>query len=114
LSRLANDTRGGGTLEASSCASLVFPARAESAVALIGASIFSGVSFPNTFSSVITSLRGTYVQGEIGDRWRKLCEQAAAEQDPNKLMDLVHEINILLEEKEMRLKQERSQKRGAA
>jgi hypothetical protein len=35
-----------------------------------------------------------------------LCEQAANEQDPDKLMELVREINRLLEEKERRLKQE--------
>ena len=35
-----------------------------------------------------------------------LCEQAANEQDPDKLMELVREINRLLEEKELRLKQE--------
>jgi hypothetical protein len=32
-----------------------------------------------------------------------LCEQAALEQDPEKLMELVSEINRLLEEKEKRL-----------
>lgn len=35
-----------------------------------------------------------------------LCEQAANEQDPDKLMELVKEINRLLEEKELRLKRE--------
>lgn len=35
-----------------------------------------------------------------------LCEQAANEQDPDKLMELVREINRLLEEKELRLKKE--------
>jgi hypothetical protein len=34
----------------------------------------------------------------------QLCERAAAEQDPEKLMQLVKEINRLLEEKERRLK----------
>ena len=33
----------------------------------------------------------------------RLCEQAALEQDPEKLMQLVVEINRLLEEKEQRL-----------
>jgi hypothetical protein len=32
------------------------------------------------------------------------CDQAASEQDPDKLMELVKEINRLLEEKEKRLK----------
>src|SRR5262245_49195897 len=41
--------------------------------------------------------------GETGQRFRKLCVQAAVEQDPNKLMELVAEINKLLWEKEQRL-----------
>jgi hypothetical protein len=34
----------------------------------------------------------------------QLCEQAANEQDPDKLMELIAEINHLLEAKERRLK----------
>jgi len=33
----------------------------------------------------------------------ELCEQAAAEQDPHKMLELVTEINDLLEQKERRL-----------
>ena len=40
---------------------------------------------------------------EDKERWRKLCEQAAIEQDPGKLLELVSEINRLLETKERRL-----------
>lgn len=36
-------------------------------------------------------------------RWMELCEQAAVEQDPEKLLALVTEINRLLEEKEKRV-----------
>ena len=36
--------------------------------------------------------------------WRELCEQAAFEQDPDKLLELVREINRQLEEKEKRLR----------
>ena len=36
--------------------------------------------------------------------WRELCEQAAFEQDPDKLLALVREINRQLEEKEERLR----------
>jgi hypothetical protein len=36
-------------------------------------------------------------------RWMELCEQAAVEQDPKKLMELVTEINRLLLEKERRV-----------
>jgi hypothetical protein len=43
------------------------------------------------------------MQGEKKERWMELCAQAAVEQDPAKLMELVREINNLLEEKERRL-----------
>ena len=36
------------------------------------------------------------------ERWRQLCAQAAVEQDPQKLMDLVKEISRLLDEKQSR------------
>ena len=49
---------------------------------------------------------GAYpMQGEIGERWKKLCEQAAVEQDPQKLLPLIEEIDRLLEVKEERLQQ---------
>jgi hypothetical protein len=38
------------------------------------------------------------------ERWRELCEQAAVEQNPKRLMVLVAEITRLLQEKEERLK----------
>jgi hypothetical protein len=37
---------------------------------------------------------------EAQDKWMKLCEQAAIEQDPRKLLKLVTEINRLFEERE--------------
>jgi hypothetical protein len=40
---------------------------------------------------------------EKQERWRTLTEQAAIEQDPERLLDLIREINRLLEEKEDRL-----------
>lgn len=33
------------------------------------------------------------------ERWKELCEQATVENDTDKLLDLVSEINRLLEEK---------------
>jgi hypothetical protein len=36
--------------------------------------------------------------------WMELCQQASVEQDPEKLMELIAEINRLLDEKEERLK----------
>lgn len=38
------------------------------------------------------------------DRWKELCERASKEQDPEKLMELIAEINLLLEAKERRLR----------
>lgn len=38
------------------------------------------------------------------ERWRELCAQAAKEQDPARLLQLVEEINDLLEKKEAQLK----------
>jgi hypothetical protein len=54
---------------------------------------------------------GLHLRGERKEYWMQLCEQAANEQDPDKLMELVKEINRLLEEKEQRLQREKS--RGA-
>jgi hypothetical protein len=42
------------------------------------------------------------------EHWRQLCEQAAVEQDSERLMELVKEIDSLLEEKEARLKANRA------
>ena len=38
------------------------------------------------------------------DRWRQLCAQAAQEQDPDKLIELVSEIISILESKDIRPK----------
>jgi hypothetical protein len=43
------------------------------------------------------------MKGETKERWLQLCEQAANEQNPQKLLALVKEINELLEAKERRL-----------
>jgi len=43
------------------------------------------------------------MQGEKKERWMQLAEQAAVEQDPVKLLQLIQEINRLLAEKEERL-----------
>jgi len=41
---------------------------------------------------------------ENEERWEELCRQASVERDPEKLRQLVMEINRLLDEKEARLK----------
>lgn len=43
------------------------------------------------------------MQGQTGERWRELCQLAAVEQDAQKLIQLIREINELLEAKEQRL-----------
>lgn len=43
------------------------------------------------------------MKGEILVEWQTLCQQAATEQDPEKLLALVKRINFLLEQKEQRL-----------
>ena len=48
------------------------------------------------------------MQGKTRERWMELCEQAAVEQDDEKLMRLIDEINRLLEEKDERLKRAQS------
>jgi hypothetical protein len=40
---------------------------------------------------------------ENEERWKQLCAQAAQEQDPKKLTELIMEINRLLEAKRNRL-----------
>ena len=51
---------------------------------------------------------------ENKEKWMKLCEQAANEQDSEKLMALIVEINVLLEAKEQRLKGKASSLRPPA
>jgi hypothetical protein len=55
----------------------------------------------------------TFMQGETRERWWVLCEQAAVEQDPEKLLELTKEINRLLEEKERNLQKQRRSSKSA-
>jgi hypothetical protein len=43
------------------------------------------------------------MQGKTAEHWSELCAKAAQEQDPDKLLKLIEEINRLLLEKESRL-----------
>jgi hypothetical protein len=49
------------------------------------------------------------MKGEKLEQWRQLCELAAIEQDPERLLALVKEINRLLDEKEKRLREKSDQ-----
>lgn len=53
------------------------------------------------------------MQNETKELWYQLCQLAAIEQDPGKLLELVREIDRLLAEKEERLKQLRVQQNPA-
>src|SRR2546427_654291 len=46
---------------------------------------------------------GDSMQGKKRERWIELCELAAKEQDPVKLLSLVEEINRLLDERDQEL-----------
>jgi hypothetical protein len=48
------------------------------------------------------------MQGQNKERWKELCEQAAVEQDPKKLLELTRQINDLLLGKQRRLDGETS------
>lgn len=39
------------------------------------------------------------MQGKTRERWKELCEQAANEQDPATMLEIVSEINRLLDAK---------------
>jgi hypothetical protein len=49
------------------------------------------------------------MQGKTKERWVQLCEQAAVEQDSEKLTTLLDEIIRMLDDKEQRLKGQHSQ-----
>jgi hypothetical protein len=55
----------------------------------------------------------TPLKGEKLEHWQQLCAQAATEQDPQKLMDLVKEIDRLLGEKQDQLNRETANKNAA-
>jgi hypothetical protein len=46
------------------------------------------------------------MQGKVKEQWVELCERAAIEQDAEKLLVLVNEINRMLNEKDRRLKRQ--------
>jgi hypothetical protein len=60
-----------------------------------------------TFFSKAPEERGAMQDEQQQELWLKLCQQAANEQDTDKFMALIHEINVLLAKKEQQLKQDR-------
>ena len=51
------------------------------------------------------------MEGEEKESWMELCELAAKEQDPAKLLEVVQEINRILEKREARLREKRDLKK---
>lgn len=51
-----------------------------------------------------------FMKGKTGERMRFLCQLAAAQQDPDKFMELIHAITRVLEEKQRRLRAREQQK----
>jgi hypothetical protein len=53
-----------------------------------------------------TAMRAVHhhMQNEQKEEWMRLCERAANEQDSQKLLELVKQINQILDEKDKRLK----------
>ena len=47
------------------------------------------------------------MQEETKERWKELCEQAATEQNPEKFAAIITELNDVLEQKDLRLKEAR-------
>ena len=56
--------------------------------------------------------RESLMQGETKERWIQLCEQAASEQDSQKLIKLLDEIFRLLEEKRLRVSKKEADEKG--
>jgi len=43
------------------------------------------------------------MQGEKRERWMELCARIATEQDPDEVLALAKQLNVMLKEKERRL-----------
>jgi len=59
---------------------------------------------PGQIEPILSELRvALHEKLQIGETWMALCERAAVEQDPKRLLELVSEINHLFEAREKRL-----------
>jgi hypothetical protein len=61
-----------------------------------------------SFSPTVVAGRSDWgfhtMQGHVKEHWMELCEKATVEQDSEKLMALVQQINRMLDDKEDRLR----------
>jgi hypothetical protein len=64
---------------------------------------------PCSWTALVFRTEVSVMQGKTKEMWMQLPEQAAVEQDPAKLLELVKKINRMLEEKEKRLIRTREQ-----
>ncbi len=69
---------------------------------------FVGLAIENNIRYIANTVglpvqQESLMQGETKERWIQLCEQAASEQDSQKLIKLIDEIFRLLEEKRSRV-----------
>ena len=64
------------------------------------------MSLPSVRLTELTDWRPRTMQGKVKEDWIQLCEQVAIEQDTERLIELVRELNRTLDEKELRLKRE--------
>ena len=71
------------------------------------------MSLPSVRLTELTDWRPRTMQGKVKEDWLQLCEQVAIEQDTDRMIELVRELNRMLEEKEQRLDRKQS-KNGAA
>jgi hypothetical protein len=60
-------------------------------------------------SSLSAKTEANAMKDKTKEVWEQFCERATVEQDPDKLIKLVAEINRMLEEKDHRLKPTRRQ-----
>jgi hypothetical protein len=59
--------------------------------------------------SLSSTVEAYAMQDKTKELWMQFCEQAAVEQDRDKLIQLVSQINRMLDEKENRLLRQRDQ-----
>ena len=70
----------------------------------------SAIQFVGT--TEFTDWRLRAMQGKVKEEWIQLCEKIAIEQDTDRMITLVRELNRMLEEKEKRLERERAARGG--
>jgi hypothetical protein len=70
---------------------------------VLGSRLESPPEFMQLIGPSASSQRGDgKVMKDHTEEWKNLCEQAAVEQDPEKLLELIQRINNLLDDKKKR------------